>query len=259
MRTFTYHNSILNMKIFITGASGTIGSVLMKYLLKKYDVIGVDKIPSDNVVVLNIINEQEKLQKLLKNVDVVIHLAWDTKERGASLDAPIVENKTMGEIMYRFSLKQKIKKFILASSVHVSLGHIDYRHPGIVAEHQILHEKRITTQDEFFPLGIYGASKVYLEALGKAYSKKGLQVISVRFGNVTPDDTFGEYPFWLSHRDCCHFIERCIETKNLPQYSVFFAISDNPCNPFDLSNARLQLGYKPRDKSRCPLENKFYD
>lgn len=245
----------MNMKIFITGASGTIGRVLMKCLSEKYEVVGIDKIPSDNVVTLNIVDEQEKLRKLLKSVDVIIHLAWDTKEAGTALESSVVENKTMGEIMYALSLEQKIKKFILASSVHVSLGHISYRHPGIVEDHKVLHTKKITTQGELFPLGIYGASKVYLEALGKAYSEKGLRVISVRFGNVTRGDSFGEYPFWLSHRDCCSFIDKCIETKNLPGYSVFFAISDNPCNPFDLSDAQSRLGYESKDKSPCPEEN----
>ena len=142
--------------------------------------------------------------------------------------------------------------FILASSVHVSFGHINYRHPGIVESHNILHKKKITVQDDYFPLGVYGASKVYLEILGKAYSEKGLQVVAVRFGNVTDDNGFGEYPFWLSHRDCCQFIEKCVEVNNLPKYSVFFAISGNPCNPFDLSNAQSLLEYEPKDKSECP-------
>jgi len=245
------------MKILITGASGTIGNILIECLSEKYDVIGIDKIPSDNVVTLDIVNEQEKLRRLLKDIDVVVHLAWDVKEAGTSLGAPVVENKTMGEIMYALSLEQKVKKFILASSVHASLGHIGYRHPGIVEDHKVLHTKKITIQDEFFPSGIYGASKVYLEALGKAYSEKGLQVISVRFGNVTRDDSFGEYPFWLSHRDCYHFIDRCIETKNLPRYSVFFAISDNSCNPFDLSDAQSRLRYESKDKSQCPEADNF--
>lgn len=229
----------------------------MKCLSEKHGVIGIDKIPSNNVITLDIINEREKLRGLLKGVDVVIHLAWDVKEGGISLGAPVPENKTMGEIMYALSLEQKVKKIILASSVHVSLGHIGYRNPGIVEDHKILHTKKITTQDEFFPLGVYGSSKVYLETLGKAYSEKGLRVISVRFGNVTPGDDFGEYPFWLSHKDCCQFMERCIETKDLPPYSVFFAISNNPCNPFDLSDAQSRLGYEPKDKSQCPEENKF--
>ena len=240
------------MKILITGASGTIGSVLLKCLSKKHDVVGIDKTPSDSVVTLDIVNERERLQELLKGVDVVIHLAWDVKEAGTVLGMSVVENKTMGEIMYALSLQHKVKKFLLASSVHVSFGHIGYRHPGIVEDHQILHGKKITTKHDQFPLGVYGASKVYLEALGKAYSGKGLQVIAVRFGNVTNDDSFGEYPFWLSHQDCCQFVKKCIEANNLPQYSVFFAVSDNSCNPFDLSDAQSQLGYEPKDKSKCP-------
>jgi len=240
------------MKILITGASGVIGRVLMKCLSKKHDVVGVDKKPSEGVVVLDIVSEQEKLKELLKNVNVVIHLAWDPKEGGKTVDALVVKNKTMGEVMYALSLEQNVEKCILASSVHVSFGHIGYRPIDLVEDHQVLHTKKITTKDEFFPLSAYGVSKVYLEALGKAYSAKGLQMIFVRFGNVTDDDSFGEYPFWLSHRDCCHFIDQCIETTNLPQHSIFFAISDNPCNPFDLSDPHKMIGYTPKDSSTCP-------
>lgn len=240
------------MKILITGASGTIGKVLMKCLAKKHNVVGIDKIPTDSVVPLDIAKESEKLREKLKGIDVVLHLAWDVREAGTSLNPSIPENKAMGEIMYARALEQNVRRFILASSVHVSFGHINYRHPGIVESHEILHERKITTRDEVFPLGTYGASKVYLEALGKAYSEKGLQVIAVRFGNVTDNDNFGEYPFWLSHRDCCQFIERCIEAEDLPKFSSFFAISGNPCNPFDFAEARTKLGYNPKDKSECP-------
>lgn len=243
------------MKVLITGAAGVIGSVLRKGLTGKYEIIGVDKISKDDVIPLDLIKNQNKVFDLLKNIDVVIHLAWDTREAGGNFDVVIPENKLMGEIMYSFSLKQKVKKFILASSVHVVFGHINYQPGKIVEEHQILHAKRIKITDEYFPLSAYGASKVYLEMLGKAYSQKGLQVIAVRFGNVTPDNSFGEYPFWLSHRDCSQFIEKCIQAKNLPNFSVFFAISNNPCNPFDLTPAKILLGYEPQDSSKCPLTN----
>ncbi len=240
------------MKIFMTGASGIIGRTLMKGLSHKYRLIGIDRVSSDNVITLDILSQPRKLRELVKNIDVVIHLAWDSTEAGSDLRDPVVENKTMGEIMYQLALEHRIKKFVLASSVHVSFGHIEYKHPGIVENHQTLHTKKIDARSEFYPLGTYGASKVYLEALGKAYSAKGLQVVAVRFGNVTADNHFGEYPFWLSHRDCCQFIERCLEATDLPQYSTFFAISDNPCNPFDISEAKTRLDYKPRDKSPCP-------
>jgi len=47
------------MKILITGASGTIGKVLIKCLSEKHQTIGIDKIPSDNVLTLDVANERE--------------------------------------------------------------------------------------------------------------------------------------------------------------------------------------------------------
>jgi nucleoside-diphosphate-sugar epimerase len=73
------------MKILITGAAGTIGSVLLKCLSENHNVVGIDKIPSDNIVTLDIVNEHERLRELTENVDVVIHLAWDMKESGTAL------------------------------------------------------------------------------------------------------------------------------------------------------------------------------
>lgn len=164
------------MKILITGASGTIGSVLLKCLSKKHDVVGVDKIPSNNVVTLDIVNERKRLRELLKNVDAVIHLAWDVKEAGSALGISVAKNKIIGETMYALSLEQNVKKFILASSVHASFGHINYRHPGIVEDHNILHEKKITTRNDYFPLGIYGLQKCILKRLEKHIARKGCRL-----------------------------------------------------------------------------------
>lgn len=240
------------MKILITGAAGTIGSVLMKGLSKRYQVIGIDKESSGDILCTDIVKDKDKVRDLLKDVYAVVHLAWDIKEGGVSLSPSITNNKIMGEIMYELSLETGVKKFILASSVHVSFGHIRYK-PDIMSEdHQILHGNKITIHDEVYPLGVYGSSKAYLESLGKAYSYRGLNVIAARFGHVTPDDNFGEYPFWLSHRDCSNFIERCVETEDLPEYSTFFAVSNNACNPFDLSEAKAGIKYEPKDGSSCP-------
>ncbi len=132
----------------------------MKCLTGKHDVLGIDKIPSDNVVALDIVKEPEQLREKLKGVDIVIHLAWDVREAGTSLNASIPDNKAMGEIVYVLSLEQQVKQFILASSVHVSLGHIHYRHPGIVEDHRILHEKKITTKDSYSPRYVWSFKSV---------------------------------------------------------------------------------------------------
>jgi len=246
------------MKILITGAAGTIGSVLMRCLAGKHELIGIDKIGAKNIIKLDVVGEKDKIASLFNNnkFDAIIHLAWDTKEAGASSDPPVPENKQMGEIVLELAQKHKIKKFILASSVHVSLGHVGYQYPGIVKDHIILHQKKVSVDDDPSPTGTYAKSKIYLENLARNYSKDGMQVLVARFGNVTPDNNFGEYPFWLSHSDLCQFIEKCLATRNLPAFSTFFAISDNPCNPFDLSLVIKLLGYKSHDSSLCPLQER---
>lgn len=246
------------MRIIITGAAGTIGSVLMKCLVKKYKVIGVDRRPGPRVVKLDILKEPKKFQKILQQGDIIIHLAWDTKEHTTLLGPIIDDNKKMGELVFELALQKKIQRVIFASSVHASMGHLlKFGYPDFDKKHQSFHsKKKIKVADGFFPLGAYGASKVYLEAFGRAYSTKGLQVIAVRFGNVTPDNGFGEYPFWLSHQDCCQFIEKCCTAKNLPSFLTLFAISGNDCNPFDISEARKYLGYYPQDNSPCPFKIK---
>lgn len=246
------------MKIIITGASGIIGKVLMNCFLKKQDVIGIDRKEGESVIVLDILTSIEKIKPLVNEGDIIIHLAWDIRESGTTFNPILEENKKMAEIMFEIALERKAKRFVLASSVHASFGFFGYRYPNIVERHKDLHiQNKIKVSDGFYPLGAYGASKVYLEALGRAYSSRGLQVVAVRFGHVVSDDNHGEYPFWLSHKDCRQFIEKCVMTKNLPPFSTFFAVSDNECNPFDLSDAKLYLDYKPDDGSLCPMKNKL--
>jgi nucleoside-diphosphate-sugar epimerase len=246
------------MRIIITGASGIIGRVLMGCLAKKHEVIGVDKKSGVGVMQLDILKELEKFQQILQPQDIIIHLAWDTKEHTTPMRPIIDDNKKMGELVFELALQKKVKLVIFASSVHASMGHLlEFGYPDFNKKHQAFHnKKKIKVADGFFPLGAYGASKVYLEALGKAYSAKGLAVIAVRFGNVTPDNGYGEYPFWLSYRDCCQFIEKCCIVKGLPQFLTLFAMSDNICNPFDISEARKILDYNPQDSSLCPLIKK---
>lgn len=242
------------MRIIVTGASGTIGRVLIKCLSKKYKVIGVDKKHAPGVIKMNILKDLLKLRRLFKGAGAIIHLARTHKEAGGALKPILSENKRMCEIILEVALEMKVPKVILASSVHAALGHINYIHPEIVKNHRTLHRKRkVKISDGFFPTGGYGASKIYMEALGMAYSTRGIRVVAVRFGNVRRDNSYGEYPFWLSHRDLCQFIEKSIETKDLPPFSTFFAISENACNPFDIRDASKHLKYRPEDGCPCPL------
>ena len=97
----------------------------------------------------------------------------------------------------------------------------------------------------------YGASKIFMEILGKYYATKGLEVICIRFGGVNPDnkppEEYHERIVWLSHRDCIELIKKCVETSTVPNnYLILYGISNNKNRVHDYSNP---LGWIPQDDS----------
>jgi len=69
------------MRILITGVSGQIGSYVLELLTKKYEVIGVDLKPCPfneecrELVITGDLRSRKFVQRVVKNVDAVIHLA----------------------------------------------------------------------------------------------------------------------------------------------------------------------------------------
>ena len=109
------------------------------------------------------------------------------------------------------------------------------------------------THEIIWPSGIYGAAKVWGEALGRHYSDAhGLSVLCVRIGRVNEENrptSPGEYSRYLSHRDIAQMLQRCIEAPDDLKYDIFFATSNNRWGYRDLSHAREVLGYEPEDSA----------
>jgi len=245
------------MKVVITGASGTIGTVLRKGLPKEWQIVGLDLEPAEGVTKCDILKDAEILEASFTGADAVIHLAWDMREIGAKFSPFIPENREMARRVLEVAEKCTVKRVLFASSVHVMFGEVGYIHPGLVKEHRTLHRtKKITEADFVSPVSAYAESKVFIEQLGKAYSAKGITIIAARFGHVTKDDSQGEYPFWFSHRDCAEFVRRAL-TAELPPFSIFIATSNNSCSPFSLRAMNSILGFIPQDGAPCPDATRY--
>lgn len=214
-------------KVVITGSQGIIGSILMGGL-KGYELMPAD-LPEVDV------KDYGAILKLSKNAYAIIHLAWDTKkENYASRDID-PDNSLMYKNVYKAALQNKVKRVIMASSVHAD----NFR--GWKSNNLISPSNRPR------PVCAYGRHKLAMENLGKAYSKKGLEVICVRFGCVAP---LSNIPFdeirsvGLSHPDCISAIKKCLDAKFVPNnFSVFYAVSENKQRIHDYTNP---FGWKPR-------------
>ena len=80
-----------------------------------------------------------------------------------------------------------------------------------------------------WPSGIYGAAKIWGEALGRHFADAhGLSVLCVRIGMVRAADRPQlprDYSIYLSHRDVVQILTQCIEAPDDLRYDVFMATS----------------------------------
>ena len=226
-------------RIIITGSQGCIGTILQDGLINIFDLYLLDLKEKNTQKTFNIdiAREYNRLVKILRNKDIIIHLAWDFKE-DFPREVIIPQNKLMAENVYSAAAEAGVKRIIIASSVHAD----DYS--------KIKNKKDFISRNPW-PDSPYGASKVYIESLGKYYAKyHALEVICIRFGGINQGNKiiYKEDPNYdkvlLFKKDCIDLIESCILAKKVPNnFQVFTAVSNNRNRVHSIKNF---LGRRPK-------------
>ena len=259
-------------KILITGAYGLIGNKLFRHLDGPgggYEVYGLGrrKAPSkrlkeeasyvidrERYAVVDIA-DFEAVKRSLQGMDVVVHMAADPgSEDWQSIRS---SNLTGAYNVLEAARQNAVKRVVLASTVQVNRGYaLQEEYEKVFAgecEELPAGFRRIRHTDPVKPVSLYGASKVWTEALAHVYAHAhGVSCLCVRIGWVTPSDWPDRrmvFPVWCSARDATAMIELCIEAPMSLRFDVFYAVSDNRCGWADIDHAREVLGYEPRDHS----------
>lgn len=159
------------MKLAITGGAGFLGYHLANQLKDKFDeifLIDIEEIDPkeypENAKFFEVdVRDKDSLEKILKDVDLVIHGAaalplWK-KEDIFSTNVEGTKN------VLDIALKYKIERVVFVSSTAVY---------GIPKKHPIYED------DPLIGVGPYGESKIIAENICKEYRKKGLIVPIVR-------------------------------------------------------------------------------
>jgi len=234
-------------KVLITGAGGTIGTSMAKQLKDRYDLrLHYHREPTeilgDDRVVAEIANLDEVIP-IMEGIDTVFHFAGDPR-----VPAPW-ESVLQANIIGMYNVMEaarlaSVRKVVFASTNHV-MGMYDKN--GDWPVYNDMPQR---------PDSYYGVSKAFGEDIGRFYYDKWqLQFIALRIGwfleKPHPEPGYGR-AMWLSPRDCAQAFS-CAAEADVP-YGVYYAISDNPDRPWDLTNAMLQLGYRPQDSWRDHYE-----
>ncbi len=230
-------------KVALSGAGGNMGRILRVELQKR----GVDLRSAGGRTPLAPLRDGEDIMhgdlrdpavvdRLLRGVDVLIHLA------GTSVERPlpeIVENNLIGLYqVYEGARRNKVRRIVFASSNHAFGMHS-------------VHDK-LTLEAPFRPDGFYGLSKVWGEAMTRMYwDKHGIEGISVRIGTAMgkPPEHLRHLSTWFGTEDLVQLMMRCIEAPEVG-YMAVWGVSDNTRGYWQPSGAEA-LGYQPRQNSEA--------
>ena len=244
-------------KVLITGMSGLIGGLLRGHLegmggyelraLNRRAVEGVECHRAD-------IADLDAIRPAFEGVDVAVHLA-------AFLGSPDWSGHLSGNVIGAYNVYEAarlagVKRVVFASSGATVQGFEQTApYDAVIAGRYDEVPKGFpkVTHESLRPRGIYGAAKVWGEALGRVYSDDhGLSVLCVRIGRVNQanrPESAAEVSRYLSHRDVCQVLQRCIDAPDDLRYGVFLATSNNRWGYRDLEHARRVLGYEPQDSA----------
>jgi nucleoside-diphosphate-sugar epimerase len=242
--------------VLVTGLSGLIGSALRRHLadgawelraLNRRAVPGVPCHQAD-------IGDLAAIEPAFAGVDVVVHLA-------AAVGSPPFEAVLRGNVVGTYNVFEAARRAGVGRVVFASSGAVvsgcEQEPPfaALVAGRyaEVSSVPMLTHESALHPSGIYGASKVWGEALGRHYADAhGLSVICVRIGRVNGEDrpqAPREFAVWCSQRDVARFLERCVAAPPTVRFDTFFVTSANRWGYRDLAHAREILAWEPLDRA----------
>ena len=249
-------------RILITGMSGLIGQLVYNSLKDnanyKLTALNRTKLHDVNCIQADI-NDLEKVTTAFEGINTVVHLAAQLP--GASWNSMLKTNLEGTYNVFEASRIQGVSRVIFASSGDAARGWDNENPYDWLTEgkyDKITSPWTMIPPTDVWPKGIYGASKVWGEAIGRHFSDEfSLSVICLRIGAVLPKNKPNltrHYSTWLSHNDITSAISKSIEAPDKLKYGVFFVNSNNRWNYRDLNSTRESLDWNPVDTA-----DKFQD
>jgi nucleoside-diphosphate-sugar epimerase len=238
-------------RLLITGINGLIGTILRKGLERAFDIYGLGRTGpfSDRIFEANI-REYNQIADVFRRIEPFgypVQLAGNPRVE-AEWDSVLRDNIVGTRNVLEAAREFKVRRVVFASSNHVTGAYEGFEpHQHLHKEHE---SRLISVQDPIRPDSYYGVSKVFGEALARYYCARwGIEFVCLRIGSVLPDDDPTVSPrflkTWLSHRDLIQLVEKSL--KSSVTFGIYYGVSNNKGAFWDISNARLELGYSPED------------
>ena len=229
------------MRVLVTGAAGSIGSVLCGGLFDRgHTVAAMDLVPELEGFTGDWFTadcaDPDAVDAVfgaigIGRLDAVVHLAGMPGE--ASLPEELASHVVTTGALLDAMVRHGVPRIVYASSNHAV---------GRTAAGEPLRTDVRPRPDTF-----YGVAKVAAEALLSLYvDRHGLDAVAARIGSFLPQpDSRRALSTWLSHDDAVRMVEACLTTPD-PGFAVLHGVSANTRGWWDLEPGHA-LGYHPED------------
>lgn len=241
--------------VVITGAAGTIGTVLRRELAFGYALRTIDRQPGADIDLVADVRRSERVASLVAGAAAVIELAANSSV--STSWRLVLENNLAATLGTLEAARQAgVRRVVVASSNHVTgiyerdepyasilAGRYEGLEPGVFP--------RVRADSPPRPDSFYAVGKCGVEAAGRYYAEEhGLSVICLRIGTVNRENrprNPREFATLLTHRDLGQLVRRCLEAPLDLRFAVFYGVSHNTWRIWDIDDAASTIGYQPLD------------
>ena len=249
----------MNERILVTGMSGLIGGAVRGRLQSRYQLTALNRslVPGVTTVQADIA-DFDAIRPAFENQETVVHLA--ASARGSDPWERVRDPNLIGVYnVFEAARQAGVSRVIYASSGSTISGWEQvqpYRALVNGDYESVIHPwPLITHETPVRPAGVYGATKVWGEAVARHFTDSSdLSIICLRIGLVNavdrPTDS-RQFSVWCSQRDISQMVERCILAPPELRYDIFYAVSSNKWGYRDISHARDVVGFEPQDEAEA--------
>ena len=249
----------MNERILVTGMSGLIGGAVRERLQSRYQLTALNRslVPGVTTVQADIA-DFDAIRPAFENQETVVHLA--ASARGSDPWERVRDPNLIGVYnVFEAARQAGVSRVIYASSGSTISGWEQvqpYRALVNGDYESVIHPwPLITHETPVRPAGVYGATKVWGEAVARHFTDSSdLSIICLRIGLVNavdrPTDS-RQFSVWCSQRDISQMVERCILAPPELRYDIFYAVSSNKWGYRDISHARDVVGFEPQDEAEA--------
>jgi uronate dehydrogenase len=227
------------MRVLITGASGRIGSVLRAGLRGELEELRLSDLeppeeeprPPETFVAADL-TDAVAVARAVEGVDAVVHLGAVPDE--APFEVLAGPNLHGTYHVFEACRRAGVRRVVYASSNHAT---------GMYPVGEPLDATYPPRPD-----GLYGASKVWGEALGRMYYDRfGLSVVCLRIGSFRPrPQEKRELATWLSHADGVRLVRAALTAE--VGFAIVYGASANTRRWWPPDTL---IGFQPQDDSEA--------